>query len=48
MEISFEFLSLKFETTVLMVVHLIDSTSVVIRLYIFVQLGGGFNDYARV
>jgi hypothetical protein len=41
-ETSFEFLSLKFETTVLMVVHLIDSTSVAIRLHIFVRLGGGF------
>jgi hypothetical protein len=40
-EISVEFLSLKFETTVLMVVHLIDSTSIAIRLHIFVRLGGG-------
>jgi len=42
MEIRFEFLSLKLETTVLMVVHLIDSTSIAIRLHIFVRLGGGF------
>jgi hypothetical protein len=41
-DISFDFLNWKFETTVLMVVHLIDSASVAIRLYIYVQLGGGF------